>query len=233
MNGEGEISPLFFLIGNTGFVSEANMKRNSKIPAAVLAVMMTATGYGQVASHTPTPGLKPHVSSFAQPTGRPVVKVNGVTLTDRDLIREEYTIFPYARQHNGSVPTEMEPQIRQGAMQMIIFEELVYQDAQRRKLTVPAAKLDKAEKDFRQQFSTEEEFNQLLQAEFQGSREQLREKIRRSLLIEELLKAASRRLLRRKPGRTTRRTLERTSIRSRSRSRRFRFCRQKSRRRTR
>ncbi len=33
--------------------------------------------------------------------GKPVVSVNGSVLTDTDLVREEYTIFPYARQHNG------------------------------------------------------------------------------------------------------------------------------------
>ncbi len=69
-------------------------------------------------------------------TGKPVARVNGAVLTDRDLQREMFAIFPYARQHNGNVPQEMEPQIRKGAMQMIIFEELVYQEAQRRKITV-------------------------------------------------------------------------------------------------
>ena len=71
-------------------------------------------------------------------TGKPVARVNGAVLTDRDLQREMFAIFPYARQHNGNVPQEMEPQIRQGAMQMIIFEELLYQEAQRRKITVSA-----------------------------------------------------------------------------------------------
>ncbi len=47
-------------------------------------------------------------------------------------------IFPYASQHNG-FPKEQEAAIRQGALQMIIFEELVYQDAKRRGLTVSAA----------------------------------------------------------------------------------------------
>ena len=60
-----------------------------------------------------------------------------------------YTIFPYAKQHNGEVPKEMEEGIRNGAMQMIIFEELVYQEALRREMTVPPAKLQSAEKDFR------------------------------------------------------------------------------------
>src|SRR4051794_28638418 len=61
-------------------------------------------------------------------TDKAVAKVNGVALTDRDLVRMEYAIFPYARQHGG-MPKTMEPQIRQGALDMIIFEELVYQDA--------------------------------------------------------------------------------------------------------
>jgi len=168
------------------------MKRKTYIPALILVTMMAtmvAMGSAQVASHAPTLGWQPQTSSFAQPSNKPVARVNDVTLTDRDLLREEYTIFPYARQHNGSVPKEMEPQIRQGAMQMIIFEELVYQDAKRLKLNVPPAKLQKAEADFRQQFSNPEEYQQLLRDEFQGSKTLLREKIRRSLLIEELLKS--------------------------------------------
>lgn len=167
------------------------MNRKIYIPAIILtAMMMVTTGFAQLAaSHAPSPDLKPNVSSLVQPVNRPVARVNGVTLTERDLLREEYTIFPYARQHNGSVPKEMEPQIRQGAMQMIIFEELVYQAARRRKLTVPPEKLQKAEADFRQQFSTPEEYQQLVREEFQGSKQLLREKIRRSLLIEELLKS--------------------------------------------
>ena len=173
------------------------MKRSENMTAMIFKVaiygaltMTAAASLGQVAaSHQPTFDLKPHASSFAVPTNKPVARVNGVVLTDRDLLREEYTIFPYAKQHNGSVPQEMEPQIRQGAMQMIIFEELVYQEAQRRKLAVPAQKLAGAEKDFRQQFSDPAEYRQLLQVEFHGSTDALREKIRRSLLIEELLKS--------------------------------------------
>ena len=50
-----------------------------------------------------------------QITGKPVAKVNGAVLTDRDLLREMYTIFPYAQQHNG-FPKELEPEIRRGAL---------------------------------------------------------------------------------------------------------------------
>jgi parvulin-like peptidyl-prolyl isomerase len=155
------------------------------IPALLLIGVSTAPA--QVASHAPTQALA-HASSSEAEMAKPVARVNNALLTDRDLLREMYAIFPYARQHNGGVPKEMEPQIRNGAMQMIIFEELVYQEAVRQKLSVPPARLQSAEADFRKQFNSPEEYQSLLQSEFHGSRQLLRAKIRRSLLIDSLLK---------------------------------------------
>ncbi len=79
-----------------------------------------------------------------QVTNKPVVRINGTELTDRDLLREMLIIFPYARQHNG-FPKAEEPKIRMGALKMIEFEELVYQEAERRGMTVPPATLQKAQ----------------------------------------------------------------------------------------
>ena len=87
------------------------------------------------------------------------MRVNGAVLTDRDLLREMYAIFPYARQHNG-FPKAQEASIRQGALEMIIFEELVYQEAERRKLTISATKLNQAEAEFRKQFHSPDEYDQ-------------------------------------------------------------------------
>ena len=119
--------------------------------------------------------------------GNAVAKVNGSVLTDRDLMREIQTIFPYAKLHNG-VPKSMEPDVRKGALEMIIFEELVYQEALREKRTVPLERMQRAEAEFRKQFPTQQEYDQVLQIEVHGSKQVLREKIRRSLLIEEMLK---------------------------------------------
>lgn len=124
-----------------------------------------------------------------QLTGKAVARVNGAVLTDRDLVREMYSIFPYARQHNGVFPKAMEPEIRRGALKMIEFEELVYQEAVRRKMTVAPARLDKAEADFRKQFRTPDQYNMFLNLECEGQRKVLRAKVRRSLLIDDLLKA--------------------------------------------
>jgi len=121
-------------------------------------------------------------------TGKPVVRINDAVLTDRDLLREMFALFPYARMHNG-FPKKQEAEIRQGAMQMIIFEELVYQEAVRRKMTIPTVRLQQDEKKFKGQFSSEEEFKAYLKAEMDGSEAKLRQQIKRSLLIEAMLKA--------------------------------------------
>jgi len=125
------------------------MKYRPSICAVVLLTISATSA--QVASHAPTQFSTPQTTT-SQPTGRPVARVNGTVLTDRDLQREMFTMFPYAQQHNGNIPQEMEPEIRSGALKMIVFEELVYQEALRRKMTVSAERLGRAETDFRQQF---------------------------------------------------------------------------------
>lgn len=158
---------------------------------AVLVIMGISVASAQVASHAPTTAqtmISAHRSTApgVQGLDKPVVRVNGTALTDRDLLREMYTIFPYGRQHNG-FPKGMEPQIRKGALDMIVFEELVYQEAKRRNLTISPARLTRAEAEFRKQFPSQDVFEQYLKVEANGSRQVLREKIRRSLLIEAVL----------------------------------------------
>jgi len=181
-----------------GSSGEAKVKiRNRKLQILVLTAVTMSPARAQVASHQTTP-LTPAASTNApapyanltapQVSGKAVVRVNGTELTDRDLLREMLTIFPYARQHNG-FPKAEEPKIRTGALKMIEFEELVYQEAERRKMIVSSAKLQKAEADFRAQFPNDEVFHDYLKTEMKGSKQLLRKQIRRSLLIERLLKA--------------------------------------------
>lgn len=178
------------------------MKFKLSICAAVLIVSGVVNG--QVASHQatftqsqqksqqpPQGQSQPHFSVpiiSLTPAGKPVARVNGVVLTDVDLAREEYAIFPYAAQHGGKIPADMEPGIRKGAMQMMIFEELVYQDARKRGLTIPPERIKKAEAEFARQFENPAQFQQFLKSEYQGNEKALQEKIKRSLLIEQSLK---------------------------------------------
>src|SRR5512137_383652 len=84
-----------------------------------------------------TPLLSSHASPVDNPTMgaltatmKPAVRVNGAILTEADVVREMYTIFPYASQHGG-FPKALEADIRKGAIEMIVFEELLYQEANR------------------------------------------------------------------------------------------------------
>ena len=168
------------------------------ISICVVVVVAALMAAAQVASHAPTSvatAKSPAAPAAAgkatvpplQVTDKPVARVNGAVLTDRDLLREMFAIFPYAKQHNG-FPKSQEPQIRKGALEMIIFEELVYQEAVRRKLTVPAAKVNQAEADFRKQFNSPDQYDEYMKMEMHGSEQQLRQQIKRSLLIEQVLK---------------------------------------------
>ena len=142
----------------------------------------------QVASLGHGAAVKPAASArtkFAPP--KPVARVNGAVITETDVTRMMYTIFPYARMHNG-VPKNIDPEMRNGALEMVIFEELLYQEAQRRKLQVPPEKLARAEAAFRKQFHSPAIYEQYLALEANGSKAIMRQKIRRSLLIEQMLK---------------------------------------------
>jgi parvulin-like peptidyl-prolyl isomerase len=163
------------------------MKIHKNTFAAIL--LFTSGAFAQVlASHAPTFKMPDAAAQTValHADGRPVVRVNGTVLTDIDLVREMYTIFPYARQHNG-VPKAMEADIRDGAYKMIVFEELVYQEAERRHMTIPAAQLDRAVAQFRKQFPTPQVYQQFVKIEFHGNSQLVRQKVERSLLIDKLL----------------------------------------------
>lgn len=158
--------------------------------ALLLGAAVNATA--QVSSHASTGSAKPATPAAApdsafQVSDKPVARVNGATLTDRDLLREMLQIFPYATTHGG-FPKAQEASIRQGALQMIIFEELVYQEAQRRKLAVPPQQIRQAELEFQKQFGSAQEYQQYLKVEMGGSDRNVAGKIKRSLLIEQVLK---------------------------------------------
>ena len=97
------------------------------VMAAVLFCGSMAFGQSPlISAHAPTTGNS--AANAASGTMKPAVRVNGAVLTEADVVGEMYSIFPYARQHGG-FPKAMEADIRKGAIEMIIFEELLYQEA--------------------------------------------------------------------------------------------------------
>ncbi len=155
----------------------------------ILLTLASVPVSAQVAAHSqvgsPRSSTSPATTFVA---GKPVVRVNGTVLTEGDLRREMYHIFPYAKQHNGTFPKTMEADIRAGAMKMIIFEELVYQEAEREKMTIPPARMQKAVVAFRGQFRTESDYRQFMLSQANSSQQVIKAKIRRSLLIDKYLK---------------------------------------------
>lgn len=165
------------------------MKYKFQIGALLLVFSAVSTAVAQAGSRGAVQQSKEvSLTASSVALSKPVARVNGSLLTDRDLVREEYTIFPYAKQHGGKIPPAMEKGIRDGAMQMIIFDELVYQEARRRGLTISPARLAQAESDLRKRFDSPAEYRYFVETEFQGNQQLVREKIRRSLLIEQVLK---------------------------------------------
>jgi hypothetical protein len=144
------------------------MKYRFLISALIFIPLSTAVA--QMASHAPTAVAKklttaPAATKAPADPKTPVARVNGTVLTEMDLMRELFTIFPYAAQHDG-IPKSMEPEMRKGALAMIEFEELVYQEALRRKLPVSAETLKVAESKMRGRFTTQQEFDQFVQVQF-------------------------------------------------------------------
>jgi parvulin-like peptidyl-prolyl isomerase len=72
---------------------------------------------------------------------------------------------------------------------MIVFEELVYQEALRRGVAVPPARMDRALADFQKQFKSPDDYREFMRTECNNSQKVLRAKIQRSLLIDQMLKA--------------------------------------------
>ena len=165
------------------------MKYKFQVGAVLLVLIAVSNIVAQVGSRGAVQQSKEvNITMSPVALSKPVARVNGSVLTDRDLMREEYVIFPYAKQHGGKIPPAMAKGIRDGAIQMIIFDELVYQEARRRGLTISPARLAQAESQLRKRFDSPAEYRYFVKTEFQGSESLVREKIKRSLLIEQVLK---------------------------------------------
>jgi parvulin-like peptidyl-prolyl isomerase len=160
-----------------------------KLRICLLVLAATTTTQAQIASHGTTNSSANTETTVvtAGAVARPVVRVNGTVLTDRDLVREMMNVFPYAKQHGGRFPKDSETKIRQTAIKNIEFEELAYQAASKQGMTVSPSKLARAMKDFRAQFESQAQYQEFLKVEQKGSEQDLSRSIRRSLLIDQYL----------------------------------------------
>jgi peptidyl-prolyl cis-trans isomerase SurA len=71
---------------------------------------------------------------------------------------------------------------------MMIFEELVYQQAKRSNMTIPPERVAQATVEFRKNFNTPAEYQEFLKVQFNDSKQQVQAQIERSMLIDKYLK---------------------------------------------
>ncbi len=162
-----------------------------KLLIATAMVLIPVISFCQlVTSHSSTTASSGSAMapSFPIATGKVVARVNGVALTDRDLLQKMYVIFPYAKQHNG-FPKGMEKEIEHGALKMIVFEELCYQEAVRRNMTVAPARIAKVRAEIHADVHNPQGYAAVLKDYGDGTEAGLTKRIRRMLLIRDFVKA--------------------------------------------
>jgi parvulin-like peptidyl-prolyl isomerase len=149
---------------------------------AVLSSGSAAMAQGPVASHAPA---SPATASAAPAPTVVIARVNGVALTQADLLNQEQAIFPYFRFHGGSIPPSAEPEIRRRSLQRMVLDELLYQEAHRRKLTVAEAQLQKGLREMRKGFPSAQAYRTAVGQKY-GSVAAFEQRIRRNLLTKQL-----------------------------------------------
>jgi parvulin-like peptidyl-prolyl isomerase len=156
----------------------------SRFVLAFFIVVLGGTALAQapVASHDPKPAA---TATAAVSPSAVVARVNGVELTQADVDVKERSIFPYYRIHGGQVPASARDEIRSMAMQRLVLDELAYQEAQRRHMIVPEAKLQKGVRELRDSFHSEKTYREAIAKKY-GSEAAFERSLRRSLLIRQL-----------------------------------------------
>jgi peptidyl-prolyl cis-trans isomerase SurA len=147
-------------------------------------VLAAALYSGMSASAQDVPLVSAHRPSvFATPAAESLVaRVNGAGLSQRDLQHEMQNLFPYAEVHKGRVPGQYNADVRQKALQQIIFDELVHQEAKRRKMGITAATFEDIMRQAKSRFPSKTEFESYAVQEY-GSVRGFENQIRRAILI--------------------------------------------------
>lgn len=152
------------------------------VPTLLIAVLgapaLCAQGTPMVSSHSPTK----NTSASSAPSNSVVARVNGSELTQRDLQREMQRLFPFAGVHGGRVPGEYGAEVRRRALDQIIFDELVYQEATRRKMTIPAPLFNDVLSQAKARFRSKAEYESYAVQEY-GSVQGFERMLRRGILI--------------------------------------------------
>ena len=155
---------------------------------AVLIFALAAPLAGQqlVPSHTPT---APATASAAAPSApvdlkKIAARVNGVAITERDVREQMQRLFPYYSIHGGKVPEKYQGEIRQKAIDQLVTDELMFQQAKKDGMKLPAAEAQGVLRQARARFGSQAAYEEFGKDQY-GSVQEFERRLRRATLIAE------------------------------------------------
>lgn len=138
-------------------------------------------------SHAPSAvavNTAPVPAAPAVDLNKTVARVNGVLIPERDVREQMQRLFPYYSMHGGKVPEKYQPEIRQKAIEQLVTDELIFQEAKRRGMKVPAAEIQEVLRQARGRFGSQSAYEQFGKDQY-GSVREFERRLRRATLIAE------------------------------------------------
>lgn len=150
----------------------------------IFLALPLAAQQGPVASHATDPVLAKAETATPPPVSlsNVVARVNGVSITERDVAEQSMRLFPYYSIHGGKVPDKYQAEIRTKAIQQLINDELIYQTAKRSGITVPPATMQGVLRQARDRFPSRKEYEEYAKAQY-GSVVEFERRVRRAVII--------------------------------------------------
>lgn len=151
----------------------------------LMAALPAAIGSAQTLQPAHPPTIKAPPQNSAASAADAVARVNGVPIPRAAFEQELRRVFPYFSMHGNAVPKEYEADVRRKALDNLINEELVYQEAVRRKLQITPAEWQQRLAEIRKEYGSKAEFEATMKKYF-GAREAFEKKLRHDMLLDKI-----------------------------------------------
>lgn len=152
----------------------------------IFALAVPLAAQQLVPSHTPT---APATASAAAPSApvdlkKIAARVNGVAISERDVREQMQRLFPYYSIHGGKVPEKYQGEIRQKAVDQLVTDELMFQQAKKDGMKIPAAEAQDVLRQARARFGSQAAYEEFGKEQY-GSVQEFERRLRRATLIAE------------------------------------------------
>jgi peptidyl-prolyl cis-trans isomerase SurA len=152
--------------------------------AILLAAQQPAPSHAVTKAPNSAAAPSPAVTPSSPEMKKPIARVNGVAITAFDVFEQTQRIFPYYQMHGGKVPEKYQDEIRKKAIEQLVSEELIYQDARRKGITVSSAEMQRVIKSAVVRLGSRKTYSEYATAMY-GSVEEFERRLRRARVIAE------------------------------------------------